>query len=79
MCRKYFKMVIVRVANPEKIDMLLQPHLNYVKHAINNCKTLENIYILTAGKRNIAAAKAFKEFLKNELEKTGIQVKTRAC
>jgi hypothetical protein len=75
MCGKYFKMVIVRVAKPEKIDMLLQPHLNYVKHTINNCKTLENIYVLAAGKHNIVAAKAFKEFLKNELEKTGIKVK----
>jgi len=78
LCGKYFKMVIVRVAKPEKIEMFLQPHLNYVKHAINNCKTLENIYILAAGKRNIAAAKVFKEFLKSELEKAGIQAKTLA-
>jgi hypothetical protein len=75
-CGKYFKMVIVRVAKPEKIEMLLQPHINYVKHVINECKRLENIYILAAGQRNISLAKAFKESLKNELEKTGIKIKT---
>jgi hypothetical protein len=75
LCGKYFRLMVVRVARPEKIiSGMLEPHVKFVKHSLDNCPTTESIYIVAAG-RNINAAEALKLLLLNELGKTGIKLR----
>jgi|GEM_PF-831148 len=72
LCTRYFKILFVRVARPEKIMAALEPHIQFVKYAIKGCPAIETIYVLAAGK-NIVAAKALKSPLEKELENIGIK------
>jgi len=72
MCGKYFKLLILRVARPEKIAEMLEPHVQFTKHALDGCPTMESIYILAAGKVNITAAKSLKTLLISELKEIGL-------
>ncbi len=73
-CGKYFRIVFVRVAKPEKIKAMLEPHVLFVKRSLGSCQALETIYLLAAG-RNIAAAKALEMLLARELENMGFRLK----
>jgi len=75
MCGKYFKLLIIRVARPEKIAAMLEPHIKFVKHIFNECPFIETIYILAVGKGNIVAAKALKTLMIDELGKMGLNIK----
>jgi hypothetical protein len=72
MCGKYFKLFIIRVARPEKIAEMLEPHIQFTKHALKDCPTTESIYILAAGRGNILAAKYLKTLLLSELRDMGV-------
>jgi len=72
MCGKYFKLFIIRVARPEKIAKMLEPHIQFAKHTLKDCPTTESIYILAAGKSNISAAKYLKTLLMGELKEMGL-------
>lgn len=67
---KYFRMVFVRVARPEKIEKLLIPHINFVKSVMEKYKGINRIYVLAAG-RNVAAGKFCLRMISNELKKIG--------
>jgi hypothetical protein len=71
-CGKYFKLFIIRVARPEKIAEMLEPHIQFTKHALKGCPTTESIYILAAGRGNILAAKYLKTLLLSELRDMGV-------
>jgi len=75
-CGNYFKMTFVLVARPEKIKAMLEPHIQFVKHSLRRCPTIETIYILAAG-RNIAAAKALETPLTKELGSMGFRLKSK--
>ena len=74
-CGKYFKVLFVRVARPEKRNAFLESHAKFVERSFNNCRTLEKIYILAAGKVNIAAAKLLRARLERELRSKGFELK----
>jgi len=71
-CGKYFNALFVRVARPEKVEALLEPHVKFVERSLNECRALKRIYILAAGKANIAAAKLLRARLERELERRGL-------
>jgi hypothetical protein len=73
-CGKYFRILFVRVARPEKVEAMLLPHVQFVKHSLNKCPAMETVYVLAA-KRNIAAAKALRMLLERELRDMGMKVK----
>jgi hypothetical protein len=77
LCGKYFRMVFVRVARPEKIAAALEPHIHFVKHSIKECPAIEVIYVLAAGK-NIMAAKALKILLEGELKSLGVRYRVES-
>jgi hypothetical protein len=74
-CGKYFRTVFVRVARPEKIEAMLEPHIRFVKYSLSSCPAIESIYVLAAGKLNIVAAKALEELLVRELKSMGYRLK----
>jgi len=74
-CGKYFKLLIIRIARPEKIAKMLEPHIQFTKHALKDCPTMESIYVLAAGKGNISAAKYFKTLLMSELKEMGLDIR----
>jgi hypothetical protein len=74
-CGKYFKLLIIRIARPEKIAKMLEPHIQFTKHALKDCPTMESIYVLAAGKGNILAAKYFKTLLMSELKEMGLDIR----
>ena len=59
---KYVKVLFVRVARPEKIEMMLLPHIEFVNHILSKYTGIDRIYILAAG-RNIPAAKKLMNLL----------------
>jgi hypothetical protein len=75
LCGKYFRVLFVRVARPEKI--MLEPHLQFVKHSFNKCPTIETVYTLAAG-ANIAAAKVLKTLLEREFRSLGLRLKVKS-
>jgi len=74
LCGNYFRVLIVRVARPEKVREMLEPHIKFAEHSLRDCPILRTIYILAAGK-NIVAAKALKILLENELRDKGLSPK----
>jgi hypothetical protein len=73
-CGKYFKLLFIRVARPEKIEAELEPHVKFMKSSLQECPLLNAIYILAAGK-NIIAAKALLVRLRNEIRDMGMEFK----
>jgi len=67
MCGKYFKLLMIRVDQPG----MLQSYIHFAKHALEECPEVETICILAEGKDNIAAAKALKTLIIDELRKMG--------
>lgn len=72
-CRIYFRVMFVLVAKPEKIEMMLMPHVKFVKQSLKECSNIKSIYILAAG-RNIVAAKFLCSLLENELRRDHFEV-----
>lgn len=70
--RKYIRLAFIRVARPEKIEAMLEPHIRFVKHILSKYRGIKSLYILAAG-RNIAAAKALRMLLENEFKNIGIR------
>ncbi|MHA1632621.1 MAG: hypothetical protein ACTSXC_07450 [Candidatus Freyarchaeota archaeon] len=73
----YVKVLFLRVAKPEKIDALLEPHIAFVKKMLAKYDDLETIYVLAAGKRNCAAAWLCVKWLKDMLEFQGRRVRIK--
>jgi hypothetical protein len=69
---RYIRILFVRVARPKKIEAMLEPHVNYVKHVLRNYPGINSIYILAAGE-NVVAAKALKILLENELRSMNLK------
>ena len=74
-CGRYFKLLITRATRPEKIVAMLEPHIKFVKHTLDECPLIETIYILAAGKINITTAKTLKTRIIDELRKVGLNSK----
>jgi hypothetical protein len=74
-CGKYFKLLIIRIARPEKIAEMLEPHIQFTRHALKDCPNMESIYVLAAGKGNILAAKYFKMLLMSELKEMELDIR----
>ena len=69
---KYIRVAFVLVARPEKIEAMLELHVRYVKHVLEKYRGIRSIYILAAGK-NVAAARALRILLENELKAMNIK------
>jgi len=74
-CGRYFKLLVIRVTRPEKIAKMLELHIQFTKHTLKNCPTMESIYILAAGRGNISAAESLKTLLISELKEAGLNTK----
>ncbi len=73
---KYIKVAFVRVAKPEKVEALLEPHVIFVRKMLEKYKDLETLYVLAAG-RYVAAGKFCMKRLRTELKAQGWKVSCR--
>lgn len=73
-CGKYFGILFVRVARPEKLAAVPDAHLRFVEHSLSECPAIETIYILAAGEVNITAAKMLRTICAKELTNTRVKL-----
>jgi len=69
---KYIRTLFVRVARPEKIKAMLEPHVRYVKYILTNYRGIKSIYIL-ATRKDVATGKALKILLEDELKSMNLK------